>query len=264
MQQQDRPNLRARVRQRSAALLCAALACAGFLCLGSWQLARRDWKHALIARVDARVHAPAVAAPAPPAWPAITAATDEYRRVRLEGVYHYEAQQRVQAVTVLGPGYWILTPLQREDHSIVYVNRGFVAAGQASVPPPEAGGPGGHERVEGLLRLNEPGGAFLRDNDAAASRWYSRDVLAMGRQAGLAPVAPYFVDADARAGGPAGSGVGSGVGADGTGLPVGGLTVIQFSDSHLVYALTWFGLAILSAGAAALVLRDPKRTEPDA
>ena len=33
--------------------------------------------------------------------------------------------------------------------------------------------------IEGLLRFTEPGGGFLRDNDPASGRWYSRDVAAI-------------------------------------------------------------------------------------
>jgi cytochrome oxidase assembly protein ShyY1 len=40
----------------------------------------------------------------------------------------------------------------------------------------------------------EPDGGFLRKNDAAADRWYSRDVAAIGKTMGLIDPAPYFVD----------------------------------------------------------------------
>jgi surfeit locus 1 family protein len=35
--------------------------------------------------------------------------------------------------------------------------------------------------------------------------------------------------------------------------------VIQFRNTHLVYALTWFALAALSGAAAVLVLRTGRR-----
>ena len=41
---------------------------------------------------------------------------------------------------------------------------------------------------------------------------------------------------------------------------MGGLTVIAFANSHLVYLLTWFGLAGLSLAGLVLVLR-PERPE---
>lgn len=36
------------------------------------------------------------------------------------------------------------------------------------------------------------------------------------------------------------------------------MTVIRFPNSHLVYALTWYGLAIMVLGAAWLVRRHDK------
>ena len=89
--------------------------------------------------------------------------------------------------------------------------------------------------------MSEPGGTFLRRNDPAANRWYSRDVAAIARARGLGPVAPYFIDADATP--------------DTGGYPVGGLTVVRFRNAHLSYALTWFTLAGLSAWGLWFVLR---------
>ena len=44
-------------------------------------------------------------------------------------------------------------------------------------------------------------------------------------------------------------------------MPVGGLTVVQFRNAHLVYALTWFGLAAMLAGwTVYLVLNQRKET----
>jgi surfeit locus 1 family protein len=51
--------------------------------------------------------------------------------------------------------------------------------------------------IGGLLRISEPHGGFLRSNDPAADRWFSRDVQAIATARGLANVAPYFIDAEA-------------------------------------------------------------------
>lgn len=218
---------RARTLAFAAAL---ALAFAGFVSLGFWQVQRMHWKEALIARVEARVDAAPVAPPARDAWSTIDAENDEYRRVALTGRFLPVAETRTQAVTALGAGSWVLAPLRTETGDIVLVNRGFVPVGERVAPPPA-----GAVRIEGLLRLSEPAGGFLRRNAPTQDRWYSRDVAAIARVRGLSgdAVAPFFVDAVQIPGA--------------SGWPRGGLTVVTFRDSHLSYALTWFGMALLTA-----------------
>ncbi|RYF30541.1 MAG: SURF1 family protein [Comamonadaceae bacterium] len=230
---------------RSAFLvLLGVVLFAGFIALGTWQVERRAWKLDLIARVDARVHAAPVAAPAQAQWARISAGNDEYRHVSLAGTFLHDRETLVQALTTQGSGFWVLTPLRAADGSSVLVNRGFVPADARDRAARAANEPSGHLTVTGLLRLTEPGGGFLRRNDAASDRWFSRDVQAIAAARGLSNVAPYFVDADAN---PAQR------------LPVGGLTVIAFHNSHLVYAITWYGLALMVVGGAWLVRRESRR-----
>jgi len=230
-------NRRPARRAGIAALL--GLLVVAFLALGVWQVQRRAWKHALIAAVDARVAAAPVAAPGPAAWPRLSAADDAYRHIAATGHYEVGRDTLVRAVSDLGAGYWVMTPLDTGRFTLL-VNRGFVAQDAKSTyaRPPE-----GTVRVVGLLRMSEPGGAFLRSNNPAAGRWYSRDVAAIAARRKLERTAPYFLDADA--------------GANHTGAPVGGLTVIHFADNHAVYALTWFALALLSGWALVRILRQP-------
>lgn len=220
------------VLKRGLLAALALLIAAGFVALGIWQVERRAWKLDLIERVDARIRAQPVS---PPAWKGFDGRAEEYRRVRLRGTFLHDRSVLVQALTERGAGFWLVTPL-RTQQGIVLVNRGFVPSKEA-VQGQSLGG----ATVTGLLRLTEPGGGFLRANDPAADRWYSRDVVALAQARGLGPVAPYFVDADATA--------------NPGGFPVGGLTVIRFANNHLVYALTWFALAGMSAAAAVLLLR---------
>ncbi|VWX48805.1 SURF1-like protein [Novosphingobium sp. 9U] len=227
------------MRRRLLAAL-ALIGLCGFVALGVWQLERRVWKLDLIARVDARIHA----APVPLA--AVDRAAPpgeiEYRRVRVTGTYLQGRDTLVQAVTERGSGFWVLSPL-RTQAGTVLINRGFVAGERGSVRAPV---PGGIVTVTGLIRLTEPGGGFLRANDATADRWYSRDVAAIAKARVLGPVAPFFIDADASP--------------DRNATPIGGLTVVRFQNTHLIYALTWFALAGLCGFAALRILRAPDVT----
>lgn len=224
-----------RATGRLPAALCLLLA-VGFAALGIWQVERRAWKLDLIARLDARLNAAPVPTPPAAAW----RAEEAYRRVRVSGKFRHDAETLVQAVTDLGSGWWVVTPLVT-DGGIVLVNRGFVPADRSDPRVRSAGQQAGRVTTAGLLRASEPGGAFLRRNDPAAGRWYSRDVAAIVRARELGTAMPYFIDADAAP--------------NPGGFPVGGLTVVALSNNHLVYALTWFALAGLSSGGAALFLR---------
>lgn len=219
-------------RARRAAFAAAALIAAiGLAALGVWQLERRIWKHELVAAVDARIHAAPVAAPGPGEWNRVDAKTDAYRRITATGFFRHDRETLVQAVTDRGPGFWVLTPLETPGFTLL-VNRGFVPRDRRAPEARAAGNLPGPVTVAGLLRVTEPGGAFLRTNDPAADRWFSRDVATIAKARGLGKTAPYFVDADASL--------------NPGGYPVGGLTVVRFPDNHMVYALTWFALCALS------------------
>ena len=219
-------------RSKAALLLGVAFFFVLFTVLGCWQLQRREWKHALIERVEARVHAAPSASFAPDA---------EYTHVRLEGRFE-PSSVRVQANTVLGAGHWLLQPFTLLDGKQVLVNRGFVPLGSTGLRAS-----GGQQGVTGLLRLSEPKGGMLRANEPTADRWFSRDVPAIGAHLGVT-LQPYFVDQDEH--GPKEA------------WPQGGLTVIHFPDNHLQYALTWFAMALLCVGAAIAVWRV-ERSESD-
>lgn len=209
-------------------LLFSIIALSG---LGVWQVQRRAWKLDLIERVEQRVRATPTDAPGPESWPNINASDYAYRHVSVRGQFVKGRSTLVRAVTERGRGYWLVEPLQAAEGFTVLINRGFIPAARIIRSPP------GRERLDavttitGLLRMTEPGGGFLHQNDPTSGRWYSRDVVAIANAQGIERVAPYFIDADASV--------------TSSDLAVGGLTVISFQNNHLIYALTWFGLAAM-------------------
>ena len=98
-----------------------------FLSLGVWQIERRARKLDLIDKVDRRIHAAPAAMPGPREWPSVNARDDAYLHVRVRGRFITHKDTLVKAVTALGGGFWVLTPLRTADGTIVLVNRGFVA-----------------------------------------------------------------------------------------------------------------------------------------
>jgi surfeit locus 1 family protein len=205
--------------------------------LGLWQVERRTWKLGLIADIDSRIHAAPSPAPGPDDWAAIRQGAGAYTHVAAKGSFLDVPPVFTQAATALGGGFWVLSPVKTDDGFVVLVNRGFVSPEQRAA----IGAAPGPADVLGLLRPSEPKGGFLHGNDPADDRWYSRDVDAIAKKRGLQDVAPYFIDADKGAS---------------DGVPVAGLTVVGLPNNHLVYALTWFALALLAAGGLVFVVRE--------
>lgn len=225
--------------------LFALVAFVGFIALGTWQVERRVWKLDLIERAETRSRAPAVDVPPRSEWPQVTARTHEYLHVKASGRFLHEDVAFVQANTNLGPGFWALVPLRQADDTLIIVNRGFVEKRENYRPGPGADAP---LELSGLLRISEPGGSRARQNQPENERWFSRDIEAIGKARGLPAeaLAPYFIDVDYNP-------------ATGTAEPVGGLTIISFYNHHLVYALTWYTLALMVAGATAYLLREERK-----
>ncbi|RIX27145.1 SURF1 family protein [Sphingomonas edaphi] len=221
--------------------LCAVFALL-FAGLGIWQLQRLQWKLGLIAKVEQRIHAPAVPVPNSRSWKDLEPDSIEYRRVYAVGTFIHEKEALVDALTERGPGYWVLTPLQTADGNII-VNRGFVPQDRATPNARPEGHQARIQKVEGLLRITEPHGRYLRPNRPNEDKWYSRDIAAIAKARTIA-VAPFFIDADAKP--------------NPGGYPVGGMTVVRFRNTHLIYAVTWFGLAALAV-VGLWLLRKPSR-----
>ncbi len=152
----------------------------------------------------------------------------EYLKVRATGRFDHGKETLVDALTERGKGYWVLTPLRTADRTLL-VNRGFVPSDRAKPATRATGQVGGRgdghrphspDRARRPLPSRQPAG---RGPLVFARRRRHRRAPAASRR-----VAPFFIDADAAP--------------NPGGLPIGGLTVVRFRNSHLVYALTWFAL----------------------
>ncbi len=93
--------------------------------------------------------------------------------------------------------------------------------------------------------MSESGRGFLRSNNPSANNWYSRDIAAIAEKRDLSDTAHYFIDADATP--------------NPGRYPVGGLTKVRFHNNHLVYAITWFALSLMSLVAGLFLIREERR-----
>lgn len=222
-------------RFRPVLTIFAAIGLSILLALGFWQLQRLEWKNDLIAAVEARVGA----APEPFAkvfaeWRA--GRDREYSPVTLAGVFRHELEAHVYGTLEGVAGYYVFTPLRLESPAgvadFVYVNRGFVPQ-ELKAPEHRADGQvEGPVAITGLFRApqDEQGLAALvaLKDDPSANFWHRRDPSLFAAHARLS-AAPVYVDSFGKENPAA--------------WPKGGTTRLDFSNRHLEYALTWFGLA---------------------
>lgn len=234
--------------------ILAAVAFAILVSLGVWQVERLQWKEALIARVAAGMDAEPVAAPGPEEWPALDLGEAEYRPVTVSGRYLNDREAHV-IFTLTAPkgpagglGYMVMTPFETDDGWIVYVNRGFTPRERKDPATRAEGLIEGETTVAGLLREAHMRPWFAPGDNPDANEWISRSPAAFA-EAGDLPadtVAPYIIDAFADPALPGG-------------LPQGGETLVSFPNSHLGYAVTWFGLALALLAVFAVFVRRALR-----
>ncbi|MGI9417536.1 MAG: SURF1 family protein [Geminicoccaceae bacterium] len=229
------------------------LVLAGTLCLlglGTWQMQRLAWKEALIAEREAGL------AKRPAILPQTFANVEDaeafnFRNVSVTGVFRHDLEQLFGAKARGGVlGHHILTPLVPANGSAVLVDRGWVPADKAHPASRPEGQIEGEVTVGGIARFRaaDRPGVFTPDNDPAAGEWYHYDLDAMAAALGF-ELSPVVVEVDGTP--------------NPGGLPIGGRTVIQLTNNHLQYALTWYGLAAALVGVYIVFWRQ-RRARPGA
>ena len=184
--------------------------------LGVWQLQRRDWKHHLLAQIDAAERLPAIPLPADPT-PFAKVRIDGHLRTDLSAIYGAE----VRGDTLGGQ---LIMPLERAGADPVLVDLGWVPNdARAKLTLPEGS-------VEGFVRPAEHATYFSGTDNPAKHLFYTLDPGPIGASLGLAHVAPFTLVA---------------IGTPHPGvLPDPATALPRPPDNHLQYALTWFGFAI--------------------
>jgi surfeit locus 1 family protein len=249
-----------RVRGLIVPAILALLGVAVLVALGNWQVRRLAWKEALIESATERPRGPVQDLPPAAAWTGFDIAAAQYRPFRLTGRFLHEKEVRV--FTSLsdakgeyeGPGYWIVTPFALEGGGTVLVNRGF--APQDRYAPADRGEAVSSEgtTVTGLLRPDEERNIFTPDDRPEDRLFFARQIDPIATATSLeGAVAPFTIDLLASETPPGG-------------LPQAGETRMVFANSHLQYAITWYGLAAALAAVFASFAygrwRGPRLTPP--
>jgi len=221
------------------ALLALALLCT----LGVWQVQRMQWKNGLIARAEAA----AVMPPAPLAE-VLASGTPEFRKVLIDCPGLATAPWvELQTIHDGQAGVRLISACRPTDVTAeLLIDRGFIA-GEVSARPPVSTSTAPFRVVAELREVPPPG---LMALPVDQGRFFARDTPGMARALGLAEPDPktLFVFTSSNPELPA---------LEPSAPPA------AFSNNHLGYALTWFGLALVLVGFyVALILRNPALKQP--
>ncbi len=230
-------------------LLLSLVVLACLLALGTWQVQRLYWKEALIAQIEERINADPVDLESMERIYAESGDV-EYRPLQVEGAFRHTGERHYFATWKGQSGYFVHTPLKLDDGRFIFVNRGFVPFDRKDAEARAEGQVVGGVRVAGLARngIEEKPSFIVPENDEAKNIFYWKDLKAMATTAGLpeaSRVLPFYMDADDSP--------------NPGGLPVGGVTRIDLPNSHLQYAITWYGLAVALCGVLFVWWRRNRR-----
>ncbi|MBS3648246.1 SURF1 family protein [Pseudaminobacter sp. 19-2017] len=216
----------------------AVVVFAVLLGLGNWQMDRLRWKEGLLATIHERIASPPISIDSVDARYARSGDVD-YWPVEVHGTFLHEYERYFFATHEGRSGFYVYTPLRLTWGRYVFVNRGFVPYENKDPATRPMSQPTGEAVVKGLARnpvLQKPS-MLVPDNDPAKNIFYWKDLNAMAGGIYLplrSVILPFSIDADATP--------------NEGGLPIGGVTIINFPNNHLQYAFTWFGLAAALAG----------------
>ncbi|MDQ8029251.1 MAG: SURF1 family cytochrome oxidase biogenesis protein [Brevundimonas sp.] len=214
------------------------------LSLGAWQVQRLHWKEGLIA--EAR-RAATVPAGAPAA--VLGSANPEFMKVSLTcpglaGAPFIE----LQTIHDADPGVRLISVCRHPGYEqALLVDRGFVSGSLSARPAEQADAT--PVEIVAEVRLTPPPGAMAPPPEGR--HFYARDNVAMARVLGVqGPVSPWTFYA---------------LNASNPDWPAlqPSAPPAAFSNNHLGYAMTWFGLAIVLVGFyIAMLRRRPRAPTP--
>lgn len=217
-------------------LLFGLVGTAILISLGVWQLQRLEWKLGVIAEIEARIADAPVAIPTAP-----DPERDQYLPVAAAGRITGEEAHVLVSVKGIGPGYRIVSVFETDGGRRVLLDRGFIRE-----TAKDAARPGTAAEITGNLHWPDEIDRFTPAPDLEGNIWFARDIPALAEALGTEPVLVVLRETSE------------------TARPVTPFPVDTsgIPNSHLGYAVQWFGMALVWAGMTAFFLwRIRRRTD---
>jgi surfeit locus 1 family protein len=204
--------------------------------LGFWQLERLAWKEGILSEIEARIAADPVPLPITP-----DPERDRYLPVAVSGVFDGEELRVLASSRDTGAAYRMISAFDTPDGRRVMVDRGLLPVQTEENPLAGQGA-----TVTGNLHWPDEVDSYTPVPDLDGNIWFARDVPAMATALGAEPV---LIVARAI----------EGPDLSAQPLPV---DTAHIPNSHLGYAVQWFGLAAVWAGMTLFLLwRIRRRTD---
>lgn len=221
-------------------LLAVILGVVGLLSLGAWQLQRLQWKEGLLTQLANNLSGDPVDLATAESLSS-GGGNIEFLKVRIRAKFDHAAQKNMITTFDGGPAWTIITPAITSDGRGVLIDRG-----QAPVQQLETiDRPVGEVEITGVVRLYRNGkGYFDPENDRVRNGWYWWDLPAMLKDSNFPAdvmLEPFVVQILP--------------GSDLTGFPRPAEPKANLRNNHLVYAVTWFSLALVLVVMGFLYIR---------
>lgn len=202
------------------------------LWLGTWQVQRLEWKNQLIEDFESRATAAPIDLPSGDVGPEM-----EFRRLALTGSFDHTQEVFMTGRTYEGnAGFHIVTPFTLRDGRIVLVNRGWVSETYRDPEKRPFTLVEGEVTLDAILRFPGKKGYFVPENEAENGFWFTLVPAQIVAHLGLSSQAVTSVyAATIRTG-------------DVVKLPIAARTKLNLRNSHLSYAVTWYGIALALIG----------------
>ena len=202
------------------------------LWLGTWQLQRLEWKNQLIEDFESRATSAPIDLPVGAVGPEM-----EFRRLELTGSFDHVREVFMTGRTYEGnAGFHIITPFTLNDGRIILVNRGWVSESYREQEKREFTLVEGEVTVPAILRFPGKKGYFVPENEPENGFWFT--------------VVPSQIVAHLGLGERAETGIYAATvrTSDTIELPIAARTETNLRNSHLGYAITWYGIACALIG----------------
>jgi surfeit locus 1 family protein len=188
-----------------------------FCALGTWQLARLQWKNNLINEIGEGLKSPAINYS--------NKIQKNYQRVIAEGEYNFEKQIYLYSLNEKGePGYDVITPFKTLDLENILINRGWIKANQKneSIINKVEG-----KKIQGLMFKNVKKNIFKPDNEIEKNIWFSINLEDVNKFTGKKFNEYIFYLEDEK-----------------ISTPKPKKITIDLPNNHLKYAITWYSISI--------------------